>query len=386
MSDRCKRRRPLFLGAIVVQLAGVSFLIAAPSLGYYIAGIVVAGCSSGFVWTSSLALVLESATERHLASAMGYVGLSISCGVLIGPILGGIVYREKGHFAVWATCFGLIGIDLILRLMMIEPRASALPEDRGDMRSQDMAAIETQTSVSNASLASEIGTPLSSGSSRRDDPLNWRPSIFELLMSRRFSFAVVATIFLATITTSFDGCLPVYTDELFGFTSIDTGLLYIALAVPAFLQPAIGHLVDRYGGRFIGAGGFLISVPAFVCLRFVDANSTKSLVILIVLLAIIGTFMSATIPVYMAEVSCVVLDKRANDSNAPDDVSNFAQAYSLWSGAYTIGCTIGPLFGGWVQERAGWKTETWAIGLVCAVSGAFALLLTGPSRSRCQNS
>lgn len=352
-------------------------MIAAPSLSYYIAGVAVAGCSSAFVWSTSLALVLESTDEHRVASSMSYVGVSISSAALFGPMLGGILYHAKGHVAVWSMCFAWIALDLTLRLMMIEPRAVARTVGPADSESMQLSVLESQYPIKDALATGEVVAP-PDRAQNREKRSKWRPNIFELFMSPRFCFAVVATIFLGTIITSFDGALPLYVEDLFGFSALETGLLFLALAGPAFLQPLIGRLVDRHGGRVIGTTAFMIGCPAFVCLRFVDTNSTNAKILLVFLLAIIGASISATIPVYMAEVSCVVLDKRS----AQDSLSNFAQAFSLWSAAYNIGCTLGPLLGGWVQQRAGWKTETWVVGLMSGVSGILAVLFTGPDKHR----
>lgn len=377
MSDICSKRQPLFLSAISFQLAGASFLIAAPSLAYYIAGVAIAGCSSAFVWASSLALVLESTPEHHIASSMSYVGLSISCAAFIGPVLGGVIYQEGGHFAVWAMCFGLVGVDLVLRLIMIEPKALPPATDSENGRSCPSEVIGLQHPINDVSAASEFPA-----SFHRESSSDWRPGIFKLLKSPRFSFAVVATICLATAVTSFDGVLPIYVNSLFAFTSTETGLLYLAVAVPAFIQPLVGRWIDKHGGRFIGPASFLLSCPAFVCLRFVDQDSTNHKVLLVFILVIIGALMTAGIPVYMAEVSYVVLDTEKPGSSMRSSKCAFAQAHSLWSAGYSIGCTLGPLWGGWIQHKAGWRTETWTVALLCGIAGVLAVVLTGPERPK----
>lgn len=46
--------------------------------------------------------------------------MATSVGSLAGPLLGGVVYAHAGYYAVFAIGFGIIAIDIILRLMMVE--------------------------------------------------------------------------------------------------------------------------------------------------------------------------------------------------------------------------------------------------------------------------
>lgn len=288
----------------------------------------------------------ESAPEDCVASSMGYVGLSISCAAFIGPVLGGIIYQHGGHSAVWAMFFGVIGVDLVLRLLIIEPRALSSPTTNAENEMCEASEVtDLQHTTNELPATSNIPT-----TAHRQSPSDERLGIFELLKSPRLGFSMVATLCLSTAMTSFDGSLPIHVKTLFGFSSTETGLLYLAVAVPAFIQPFVGHWVDKHGGGFIGPAVFLLSCPAFVCLRFVDNDSTSRKVLLIFLLAIIGLLLAAGIPVYMAQVSHVVLNMEKSDSSMSNNKSKSAQAHALWSAIFTTGCTLGPLWGGWVQH------------------------------------
>ncbi|KAJ9658107.1 hypothetical protein H2198_003945 [Neophaeococcomyces mojaviensis] len=381
LSDAIPRRRPLFLSAIVFQLVGIAMVTISTSLAFWIAGVAVAGCSSGFVWASSLAIVLDSTSEKRIAQSMSYVGLSISCGIMLGPFLGGIVYHVGGHYAVWGMCFGLITADVTLRIVMIEPKGSRILSvtDRnyceGERSCEEGHHNEGEIACRTSTL--NLTPTLRTSSLQHDDCSKRYPALLTLWKSPRFSFAIFATICLAVAATSFDGTLPIYVEGLFGFSSISTGLLYLALTVPAFSQPLIGYLVDRHGGRIIGTLGFALSVPAFVCLRFVDHNSLSQKVLLVALLVIIGTCLAATLSVYMAEVSRVVFEHKKADSGLCGEKGSFAQAHCLWSAAYSIGCTLGPIWGGEIQKVAGWRTETWTVALFCGGVAVLAPVFTG---------
>jgi len=78
------------------------------------------GLSASVVWTVGLALLSDNVEKEEMGRAMGFVALSFSGGALAGPLLGGVVYAKAGYYAVFAMGFALIGLDVILRLLMVE--------------------------------------------------------------------------------------------------------------------------------------------------------------------------------------------------------------------------------------------------------------------------
>ena len=51
--------------------------------------------------------------------------MSLSIGTLAGPLLGGVLYQHGGYYSVFGLAFGLIGIDILLRLVLIEKKHAA---------------------------------------------------------------------------------------------------------------------------------------------------------------------------------------------------------------------------------------------------------------------
>ena len=55
---------------------------------------------------------------------MGYISISTSLAIILAPLLGGIVYARSGYYSVFAMAFGLIAMDVFLRLVVIEKRVA----------------------------------------------------------------------------------------------------------------------------------------------------------------------------------------------------------------------------------------------------------------------
>ena len=97
-SDRMPNRRmPLLVGLVVLGGATV-LLCLATNLAMMLAARVLQGLSAAVVWTVGLALLADTVGDR-IGQALGYVSISMSAGVLVAPMIGGIVYAKAGYYS-----------------------------------------------------------------------------------------------------------------------------------------------------------------------------------------------------------------------------------------------------------------------------------------------
>jgi MFS family permease len=92
------------------------------SIGVLVAGRLLQGLSAAVVWTVGLALLVDTVGQKEIGQVMGYVSLSVSIAILVAPLLGGVVYARGGYYAVFAMAFALIGLDIVLRLALVEKK------------------------------------------------------------------------------------------------------------------------------------------------------------------------------------------------------------------------------------------------------------------------
>lgn len=363
-------------------------------------------------WVVGLALLADTVPQERLAQAMGYVSLGMSLGILIAPLLGGVVFDNAGYDAVFAMSYALIGIDIVLRLLLVEKKVAArwdpqlaspdeasghqsgTVERRASLNQEDqkdtaVATSQTQDPEKGTPVISQPSPPISdeppttaaaSDSARR--PLRQRlPPILSLLYSRRLLAALFGSIIQAALLTSFDSVLTIHAARIFGWSSTGAALLFLPIVIPSFLAPLSGMLSDRVGGRYPASLGFLLATIPLVCLRFVDENTIKDKVLICALLALIGLTLMLTFPPFMAEISAVVEAKEkkmlANDEPGYGKGGAYAQAYALFNVAFAAGCMIGPLLAGFVVEEKGWPTMAWVLGLLSAVTSVPTFLYLG---------
>jgi MFS family permease len=340
-----------------------------------------------------LALLADTVPQDQLAQATGWISLGMSLGILVAPLLGGVVFDHAGYNAVFGMAYALIGLDIILRLLLVEKKVAVrwLP----DTSEQSPAAANDELSegtISNDAPTGQNSDPEKSAPvaasqpeacasefrQRRRDRL---PPVLSLLYSRRLWAALVCSLLQAALFTSFDSVLTIHAANIFGWSSTGAGLLFLPLVIPGFLAPLFGWLSDKFGGRYFVAVGFLCACPLLICLRFVDENTIKDKVLLCALLAVTGLFLALTFPPIMAEISSVVEAKEksmlARGHPGFGKGGAYAQAYALFNVAFAGGCMAGPLVAGFIVEDKGWDTMAWVLGLISAVAAVPAFLWLG---------
>ncbi|KAF2681061.1 MFS general substrate transporter [Lentithecium fluviatile CBS 122367] len=418
LADRSSSRRSPLLIGLLALLGATVLLNVGSSIGVLIVGRLLQGASAAVVWVVGLALLADTVPQERLAQAMGYVGIGMSVGILVAPMLGGIVFDRAGYDAVFAMTYALVGLDVVLRLLLVEKKVAvrwvpiAAGRERGtavetshaqsdleasaDAPTSSLEKREQQKDVStSATPTSEpekgFGTAQEAPSPRIPDDqipqatkprLRHRlPPVLSLLYSRRLLAALLASVMQAAIMTAFDSVLTLHAAHTFHWTSTGAALLFLPLVIPSFLGPLFGYLSDRYGGRYFAAAGFLLTCTPLICLRFIQTNTMHDKVLLCALLALVGLFLTLTFPPIMAEISAVVEAKEgrmvAKGLKGYGKGGAYAQAYALFNVAFAAGCMVGPLLAGFVVQERGWGTMAWVLGLLSGVTALPTFLWMG---------
>ena len=377
------------------------------TIGVIAAGRVLQGMSAAVVWVVGLALLVDTVGGDDIGQAMGYIGLAMTVGVLLAPLLGGVVFENAGYYSVWAMAFGLIGLDIVLRLVMVERKIAV----RWDSKYQPKRAeVKAQAGALDGKKVGEGDGTESDGderktneNSREDIPstaeddnkvsandntttnprnkwFNRLPPVLKLLASRRLLSALWAVLIQSSLVTSFDSILPLFTKNTFGWNATGAGLIFLPVVIPTLLGPYLGHLSDRNGPRWYATAGFLGCCPFLILLRLVDHDTLRQKVLLCALLALIGLFLTLALTPIMAEVTYAVMDKeKARPEGYYGENGAYAQAYSLFNMAWAGGCMVGPLLAGLVVNSRGWPTATLILGCVSAFTVLPVVVWTGGS-------
>ncbi|CAG9944588.1 unnamed protein product [Clonostachys rosea f. rosea IK726] len=395
LADRIRNRKIPMLVGLIFLTGSTVFLCLATNIAMLLVGRVLQGCSAALTWTVGLALVVDSVDASQLGMATGWVGMATSLGVLLAPLLGGLVYEHGGYYSVFAMCFGILAVDIALRIAIIEVKEAKRWIDKTPVQSttEMSGAIEdvvTKSEPTGDDAVQRVGKDNTmTEMSEEATPNHSQPSpaskhnhvigpLIGLLRKPRLLAALWGTLVHAIIQTSFDSTLPLFVKSTFHWDSTGAGLAFLPLVAPCFISPLIGIMNDKYGPKWLATSGFIIATPFLICLRFVSEDSLNHKIMMCGLLVGVGLAVALVFGPLMAEISWSAVDGM---DPTQDDMSAvpYAQAYGLYNMAFSGGCMLGPILGGLIRDRAGWPTVCWVLGLITAASTITqALWIGGP--------
>lgn len=337
--------------------------------------------------------------QKEIGKVMGYCSLCINFAVLLGPVLGGIVFAQSGYLAVFTMAFGLICLDIVLRLALVEKKVAAKwssASNEGEYYwisnydtegppsiapSSKMKSLllfgSLETMETYDSAASTINHQAVSTAWTTSRLIHNLPPVITLLRSRRLLAALWGSLVQAAVMCAFDSVLPLFVHRSFGWSSTGAGLIFLALTAPSFAAPLVGRVADKYGPRWLVAVGFATSLPFLVLLRLVTHDALQQIVLLCVLLVLLGISLMLVMGPLMAEIAYLVEAKEKKIPGIFGKGGAYAQAYGLYFCWFAGGALIGPIWAGFVEQRAGWGTMTWSLGLLSGVTAIPTLIFTG---------
>ena len=384
--DRMESRRNPFLLCLLCLTGATALLAIGTNVGLWVAGRLLQGVSAGMLWVVCLALITDTVGPAGIGRAVGVIGIPMSIGPIVGPLLGGVIYAHGEYYAVFGLMFAMLGVDALLRLVMIEKRVAQKWLEAEAVQSETPKVIPEADSPASPTPCPKASDTSSTMTGHGDETTNGaRPSSrilhhqlppkVRLLLSFRIFVGLAGGLLQSSLNVAFDSTLPLVVNALFGWQQTGQGSIFITILLPSLLQPIFGAMTDSYqqGRRLLAAGGCLLATPAYVLLRLVTQDTLGQKALLCALLVIIGLAMAIAMPAIIAEIGASVSDAEKNDPRAING-SVIATGWSLINAAYAAGCLLGPSFAGLIRNAAGWQTTTWCLGLLSASTGVFLLL------------
>lgn len=241
-------------------------------------------------WVVGLATLRNSIDGKHMGKAFGLVLAAHSVGALAGPAVSGVLLDLTSYWMTWLAALLVLAVDIVMRLFLEDPKPQSVTQN--DMTRQqeinvpigdyeDHANLDSRTSIThNATTYDEqnegqalihrnghdrqYGT-LASATMKHDSP-EARPSALHfyklMLTQRRALIGLLCGVMSTLMVASFSTTIPIHVRLSFGWSSFETGLLFVALQGPSLvLSPLCGYLRDKVGTRLPATAGFFILAP-----------------------------------------------------------------------------------------------------------------------------
>ena len=200
---------------------------------------VLQGISAAVVWTVGkldqhmdvnigLALIVDTVGEARTGQAMAYVSSAMSIALILGPLLGGIIYSQKGYYASFGVAFAFIGLDLVLRVILVEKKVAARYASAPQQADVEASSVKSQNVPTSLAIpqSSQERPPVFTPATTPNDPNTHRnriPPIIRILKYPRLLVALLLAFVQALLLSAFDATLPLYLNSLFSFTAFQAG-------------------------------------------------------------------------------------------------------------------------------------------------------------------
>lgn len=383
IADRTNARRTPFLTGLAALLAATIMLAVGQSVAVLVVARVLQGTSAAIVWTVGLAMVLDTVGPENLGKVIGSIFSFISVGELLAPVLGGVLYDKTGYGGVFGVGAGILAIDFIMRLLVVEKKvaaryghsdASVNPRDhgsRGDTAdAEDADEADEETALLRGKEEADFKVPDGQNKIVRTLP------VLYCLSNPRVAVALLLSFVQASLLAMFDATIPTEASSLLGFSSLESGLLFIALDIPyLLLGPVAGWAVDKYGTKPAAVIGFGYLVPVLVLLRLPAegiVDGQKNTVILwCALLSLNGIGMAIIGSPSIVEASDVVQKYDKANKGFFGENGPYAQLYGFQSLTFSAGLTLGPVLSGTLRDSIGYGNMN---AVFAAIAGLTAFL------------
>jgi MFS family permease len=358
LADRTPSRRLPFLLGLVALVAATLMLMLSRHYALLIVARIIQGASAAVVWVVGLALLVDTVGHQRIGQVMGIVSISLALALGIAPLIGGALYESGGYYSVYYFSFGLLALDILLRLVMIEKRAVETARESTDQEGNPGSEALQEHTVRKRKI----------------------PVLLLLLKYPRLLVGCWIGFVSAVILTAFDTVLPLHLLDLFGFNALQSGALFCCLVMPSIVAaPIAGWWIDHHGPKLITCIGFILEVAFLVLLRLPNKTEPKAgqIALFIVLLCLNGLACNLFTPSSLVEIALVVEEEERRRPGIFGQGGAYAQAYALYNISFSLGTLVGPLAAGALRERYSFGTMAWVLSLFCVVSLPVTVMYTG---------
>jgi len=265
------------------------------------------------------------------------------------------------------VALGLLVVDFVMRLLVLEKKVAGRYTVQDPFHSDHDSALEGNNSIGSINQGGDqseesflLGTKQESDEFLIPDPAN-QPSIIRkipilyCLTSPSLVTALVIAFIQALLLAAFDATVPIHANDLYGFDSLKSGLLFVPMSICGLIiGPISGWAVDRYGTKPVAVFGYAFLAPMLTLLRLPVAHpQTQQAVLYGVLLGLCGIGLATIGAPSLVEAGAVVDKFHKRNPDFFGEQGPYAQLYGMNGMVFNFGLSIGPIIAGVGIDRIG---------------------------------
>lgn len=300
--------------------------------------------------------------------------MATSFGMLAGPAIGGVLYEYYGYFQVYLPAFGLIAMEILLRMLIVDKRQTSHQSSSSSPPPSPTLVPSSLPPTEPASLEEGTGElePLLHPDSNDNNVHAYR----RLLTSPRFLVALTGLFVLTSIAFGFDSTLTPFVRDSFSMRAIYAAALFLALAVPMVLAPLSGWVTDRLGPKVPAGAGLLLATSSLMLLSFVSKKTHSPFAKLLVGFMSLGLGFASSLTPLRVEASLVVNSMETAEPGCFGANGGNGRAFALVNTVFAAGGLTGPLYAGFLRVNVGWEILQWINGALCFGLLMLVLIIT----------
>ncbi|KAL4929907.1 MFS transporter [Aspergillus undulatus] len=383
------QKGPLFL-SLGLCLAGTVLVAYTTTLWALYIGRVLQAVAGSAAWLVCTAMITESAADGRSGTMMGLSTSFITIGTVSGPMLGGVLLGWVGYWSAWAVPMGLLFLDMIARLVMIQPEPGSekshtsldkakcsTPCDVAASNSpRDVEEIHTETSplLPSSTSTTEVGPDTETEVGTDGASVVESHNFYAVVLKDIGVWtSILNTCVQAAIRAGFNATLPVHLRDTFNWGPSPVGATFFALQVPiVFLSPILGWVRDRFGTRYPTMAGWVLLCPLLCCLgipgsgiSWASGSQKVEEATFIACICGIGLVMPFTQGAGALHMRNLVQKLEKESPNIFGPNGGRARCFALISVSFNTGLTLGPALTGWLFGSIGYCYMNFVLASIC---------------------
>ena len=360
LADRFGRKRIFLAGLAAFGVTSVLCALA-PSPAALIGARVLMGAAAACVLPPALSLIAVMFPPEERPQALGVWAGVAGVGLVLGPVLGGILVREVGWEAVFL-------VNVPVALMVVPVGLAVLPEStRPGTPPMDLLGV----ALSIASLACVVFALIEGPDAGWESPavlvtgavgvlagvgfvrteLRRRDPLFDVRVLARPAVAAgalaILSVYVAFLGTMF--LLPQYLQYVQDRSVVEAGLVLAPLGLGAAVGARYNARVfAALGARLTLAGGLVLLAAATAL--FLLLGRTTTLALALVGTGLIGLLISLAVPPATAVIMNDLGDEKAGDGGA---VNQLARQVGGALGVAIIGTVFAGVYTNQIEDELG---------------------------------